>query len=142
MSWDPYVETLVSAGFHHCCIAGHNGQVWGATPAFKILPAELQKLAALLNDEEGFFENIRRKGFTLCGMPYALNRLDDPEDELRFLVARCKKNGKPARGAIVGRTAKTIIVGIHDPVYSDGHSFGRGKIAVFQLAESLSGMNF
>lgn len=142
MSWDPYIETLVSAGFHHGCIAGHDGQVWGTTPAFKITKTELQVVAALLNGQEDLPPKIERQGFTLCGMPYALNRLEDPEDDMRFLIARCKRTGKPTRGAVIGKTSKSIIVGIHDPVYSEGNSFGRANVAVFQLAESLSSMNF
>lgn len=142
MSWDPYVETLVNAGFHHVCIAGHNGQKWGSTSRLKISESEIQRLSAVLNGDAAAMENMRLRGFTIGGMPYALNRVDEMEDELRFLVGRCKRAGKPARGAIVGRTAKTVIVGVHDAVYSEGQSFGKGKVAMFQLAESLAAMDF
>ncbi|PXF46143.1 Profilin-2 [Gracilariopsis chorda] len=142
MSWDPYVDTLVEAGFHHACIAGHDGHVWGSTPDFKVQNAEIIRLVSVLLDDPEAIRAAYKSGFTLCVMPYALNRLDEAEDDLRMLVGRCKKAGKPARGAIVAKTAKSIIIGIHDPVYSDGKSFGRAKVAVFQLAETLIAMNF
>ncbi|CAN8066278.1 unnamed protein product [Agarophyton chilense] len=142
MSWDPYVQTLVEAGFHHACIAGHDGHIWGTTPNFKMQPKEIIRLHSVLTDDADAVQAIRQSGFALCTMPYALNKLDDAEDDLRMLVGRCKKAGKPARGAVVAKTAKSIIIGIHDPVYSDGQSFGRAKVAVFQLAETLIAMSF
>lgn len=142
MSWDPYVETLTAGGFHHSCIAGHNGQVWGTTPNFKILSTELTTLAKALSGADDAVERkLQDRGFTLQGIAYALTRVEDG-DEARFLIGRCKERGAPAKGVIVARTSKTVIVALHDPVFSDKKSFGRANVAICQLAESLAGMSF
>lgn len=142
MSWDPYVDQLISSGLHHCCIAGHDGHVWGSSAGFKISAKEIVSLCQALSDDSAARKRMQQKGLTVCGMPYALNRVEDAEDDIRYIVARCKKQGKPARGAIVARTPKTVIVGVHDPVYSEGESFGKAKVAISLLADSLFAMNF
>lgn len=135
------MNSLTEGGFHMGCIAGHNGQVWGATPSFKMVPYEIQTLAKVLDNDEEAINKIKTRGFTVQGMPYALNRLENSEDTA-FLIGRCKEHGAPSRGAIVARTAQTIIVGVHDPLHAGNRSFGKGHVAIFQLAESLAGMNF
>lgn len=142
MSWEPYVQALVQGGFHHGCIAGHNGHVWGTTSNFKVLPKEVQRLSDIMNQVDGARQSAEEKGFTVQGRAYAMNRFEDPEDDMAFLVARCKQLGSASRGVIVARTPQTIIIGVHDPVFAENISFGRAKVAMFQLAESLVSMNF
>lgn len=142
MSWDPYIQSLTNNGFYHCCIAGHNALQWAQTPSFKLAPIELQTLCRLFSDDSEALKRVLKRGFTIQSIPYALNRLDKSEDDTAFLIGRCKEHGAPARGVIVARTAKTLIVGIHDPIFAEGASFGNAYVAIFQLAESLAAMNF
>lgn len=144
MSWEPYVQSLVEGGFYHGCIAGHNGQIWGASPNFKVLPKEIVHLAAALStsDDTGALRSVQQKGFTVQGRAYALNRFEDGDDDISFLVGRCKQNGSAVRGVVVARTAQTVIIGVHDPIFAEGISFGKSSVAMFQLAESLVSMNF
>lgn len=142
MSWEPYVQSLVQGGFHNGCIAGHNGHIWGTTSNFKVLPKELERLAAIMNQAQDARYSAEQKGFTVQGRAYAMNRFEEPEDDMAFLVARCKQMGSASRGIIVARTPQTIIIGVHDPIFAEGISFGRAKVAMYQLAESLVSMNF
>lgn len=136
------MQSLVDGGFHHGCIAGHNGQIWGATPNFKVLPKEIMRLDAILNDDDNARLNAEQKGFTIQGRAYALNRYEEPEDDMAFLVGRCKQHGSASRGVVVARTPQTVLIGVHDPIFAEGISFGKGKVAMFQLAESLTSLNF
>lgn len=142
MSWEPYVASLVEGGFHHGCIAGHNGQIWGSTQSFKVLPKEILRLAAALNNDQDALSTLHQKGFTIQGRGYAINRFEEQEDDIAYIVGRCKQHGSAVRGVIVARTPHTIIIGVHDPIFAEGISFGKSKIAISQLAESLSSMNF
>lgn len=142
MSWDPYVKSLVDGGFHHGCIAGHNGQIWGTSANFKVMPKEIARLHAILSEQPDARVTAEQKGFTVQGRAYAMTRVDEPEDDMAFLVGRCKQHGSASRGVIVACTPQTIIVGVHDPIFSEGISFGKGKVAMFQLAELLTSMNF
>lgn len=142
MSWDPYIQSLTDNGFYDCCIAGHDALQWAQTPSFKLANVELQTFCRLFTEDSEALKRVVKRGFTLQSIPYALTRLDNSDDDAAFLIGRCKEHGAPTRGVIVARTAKTIIVGIHDPIYAEGVSFGKAYIAMFQLAESLAGMNF
>ena len=142
MSWDPYLEMLTSAGFHQCCIAGHNGQLWGTTPGFQPVAYEIKCFTSIFEHEEKAVKKLHEKGFSVQGLPYAMNRLEEVDDELGYLIGRCKEQGSDSLGAIIARTAKTIIVGVHNPVLANDFSFGKGRVAISQLAEALAGMNF
>lgn len=143
MSWEPYLETLVQAGFHHACIAGHNGSTWANTSSFKVLPKEVINLCTILsNDNAECLMHAQQKGFTVQGRSYTMNRFEEPEDDMSFLVGRCKQHGSASRGVAVARTSQTIIIGIHDPIFAQNISFGKCNVALFQLAETLTSMNF
>lgn len=142
MSWEPYVKSLTDGGFYQGCIAGHNGQIWGTTSSFKVLPVEVQTLVSVFSGKKDAIKRIKKRGFTIQGLPYTMNRLETTDDELAILIGRSKEYGAPARGVIVAYTAQTIIVGVHDPIYAGGMSFGKGHVAIYQLADALSGMNF
>lgn len=136
------MSALTTAGFHKGCIAGHDGVTWGTTPGFKMAPIELKSLAkALSGTDDEAIRKLQKRGFTVQGIPYALNKLDGSEENT-FVIGRCKEHGAPATGVIVARTAKTVIVAVHDPVFAEKRSFGKAHVAIFQLAESLSAMNF
>lgn len=142
MSWEPYVQTLVEGGFHHACIAGHDGAVWAGTPTFKVLPKEITNLHDILSLDPDALKHAQAKGFTVQGRQYALSRVDDADDEVTLLIGRCKQYGSASRGVVVGKTGQTIIVGVHDAIFAEGISFGRSNVALFQLAETLISMNF
>lgn len=142
MSWGPYVDSLTEGGFFQACISGHTGQIWGCTPSFKALPVEVKALVRAFSGDAAAVDALRTRGFTVHGHPYALTRLDTSDDDLAFLVGRSKEHGAPARGVIVARTPQTVIVGVHDPVFAKGRSFGKAHVAIHQLADALSAMNF
>lgn len=151
------MQTLVEGGFHHACIAGHDGAVWAATPTFKVLPKEIGLLSSVLgggggggggSDADGeevgeAMLHVRQKGFTVQGRQYAVSRVDEGDDlEVAILIGRCKQYGSASRGVVVAKTAQTIIIGVHDPIFAEGISFGKSNVAMFQLAETLISMNF
>lgn len=147
MSWEPYVQTLVDGGFHHACIAGHNGSIWGSTANFKVLPKEISLLCNLFSNADEDAHNaalatIQEKGFTIQGRAYAMNRYEQGEDEMSFLIGRCKQHGSASRGVCIARTAQTVIIGLHDAIFAEGISFGKSNVALYQLAEQLTSMNF
>lgn len=142
MSWEPYLESLVRGGFHHGCIAGHNGSTWAATPSFRVLPKEVKSLEAALGGDAETRLLFEEKGFTIQGRAYALNRIDELDDDMAILIGRCKQHGSASRGVIIARTAKTVIIGLHDPIFAEGISFGKSNVSLHQLAETLTSMNF
>ncbi len=85
---------------------------------------------------------LKERGFTVAGTRYALSRLENEDDEVRYLVGRCKETGQPSRGVIVARTARTLIFGVHDPIYSRNTSFEKCLVSMYTLADMLCGMSF
>lgn len=143
MSWDPYIASLTSAGIHHALISSHNGQPWASSSAsFTPVSSEIQALSRILSHDADALKRARKRGFTLQSLPYTLTRIDWGDDDTPFLLGRCKEPGAPAQGVLVARTAKTVIVAVHDPIYAEGASFGGAYVALFRLAESLTAMSF
>lgn len=143
MSWQPYVDdSLVAAGFYDATITSHTGQIWATTPDFNVTPAEATSLLPALDGDSEAQQTLKTHGFSVAGVPYALNRLEVGDDEVRYLIARCKEYGAPPRGVIVCRTARTLIFGVHDPIYAQSISFAKCSVAMYQLADLLVGMSF
>lgn len=69
--------------------------------------------------------SIATSGFTIAGQTYAFTRgeVDDDEGGVPFLQGRCKEEKKTSQGVIVYCTTTALIVGVHDPAYSNGNSF-------------------
>ena len=87
-------------------------------------------------------DTLVQKGFTVSGMKFALNKIENEDDEVRYLIGRCKQYGSPSCGVIVAKTLRTIIFGLHDPIYANNNSFGKCTVCLYQLADMLIGMGF
>jgi len=51
-----------------------------------------------------------------------------------FIQGRCKEEGKSSQGVIVMRTTSALLVGVHDPAYANGASFGKVNTDIGRLA--------
>ncbi len=143
MSWQPYVDdSLIGSGFQHACIASHEGQVWAASEAFVVKEKEVTRLHAALLGEEVAVRTLREHGFSVAGVSYTLSRLEFEDDDVHWLIGRCKETGERSRGVAVARTQRTLLFGVHDPLYARGFSFQQANAAMYTLAEMLYGMSF
>lgn len=53
-----------------------------------------------------------------------------------------KQTGEESEGIVIARTHKALVVGIHNPIYADGTSFGKSAVKMHQLAEYIMSMQF
>lgn len=108
----------------------------------QVSSSEAKAILPALEGEVDAENALKEKGFTVAGTRYALNRLENEDDEVRYLIGRCKQTGTPSRGVIVARTARTLIFGVHDPIYARDVSFAKCSVSMYQLADMLMGMSF
>lgn len=97
--------------------------------------------AALVGDDKAT-RTLRKHGFSVAGVSYTLSRLENEDDDVHWLIGRCKETGEPSRGVVVARTQRTLLFGVHDPLYARGFSFQQSNSAMYTLAELLYGMSF
>lgn len=103
---------------------------------------EAKKILPALEGEGEAEKQLKEYGFMAAGMSYTLNRMENEDDEVHYLIGRCKVTGEASKGIIVARTTRTIIIGVHDPIYSRGKSFEKCNSAMYALADMLVGMSF
>lgn len=98
---------------------------------------EVTKLATLLKGSD--LSSITAAGFTVAGQQYAFTRgeVDDDDGGASFVQGRCKEEGKSSQGVIIYCTAQAIIVGVHDPSYSNGASFGKVNTDIGRVADYM-----
>ena len=86
---------------------------------------EAVKLAKLLQGTS--LASITADGFYCAGQKYAFTRgeVDDQDGGASFIQGRCKEEGKSSQGIIIYCTNQALIIGVHDPAYSNGASFGK-----------------
>lgn len=58
------------------------------------------------------------------------------------MQGRCKEEGKSAQGVIVMCTAQALIIGVHDPAYSNGASFGKVNMDIGRVADYMMESGF
>lgn len=63
--------------------------------------------------------------------------IDDDDGGAAFLQGRCKEEGKSGQGVIIMCTAQSLIVGVHDPKYSNGASFGKANTDIGRVADYI-----
>lgn len=68
---------------------------------------------------------------------YTRGEVDDDEGGAAFIQGRCKEDGKSAQGIIIMCTTQAIIVGVHDPKYSNGASFGKVNTDIGRVADYI-----
>lgn len=102
---------------------------------------EATRLIAALEGDGEAVEALKERGFTVAGTCYALNRIENLDDEVRYLIGRCKETGTPSRGVVVTRTSRTLIFGVHDPI-GERRSFEQCAVSIYRLGDMLSGMGF
>lgn len=70
---------------------------------------------------------------------YAFTRgeVDDDEGGAAFVQGRCKEAGKSSQGVIIMCTAKAIVIGVHDPEYSNGASFGKVNADIGRIVDYM-----
>lgn len=128
-------DQLLAAGFSYASIVGHDGTTWACSPGYTVLPEEAKSLAALLGSNS--LDPITGPGFSVAGQRYAFTRgeVDDDEGGVPFIQGRCKEEGKSSQGIIVMRTTGALLVGVHDPAYANGASFGKVNTDIGRLAD-------
>lgn len=102
-----------------------------------MLPEECTKLAAVLTGSS--FDAVATTGFQIAGQNYTFTRgeVDDDDGGASFLQGRCKEESKSSQGVIVYCTASTLIIGVHDPAYSNGAAFGKVNTDIGRLADYM-----
>lgn len=75
----------------------------------------------------------------MCGDRYTCTRseLGDDDDTVPYLQGRCKEEGKSSQGVIIFVTTQAIVVGVHDPAYSQGASFGKVNTDIGRIADYM-----
>lgn len=78
-------------------------------------------------------------GFTVAGQRYTMTRgeVNDDDGQPSYVQGRCKEDNKSAQGVIVFLTSTAIIVGVHDPNYSNGQSFGKVNTEIGRIADYM-----
>lgn len=92
-----------------------------------------------LNDAANF-TTVTAAGFTVASQKYAFIRgeADDDDGGAAYLQGRCKEDGKNSQGVIIYKTTQSLLIGVHDPAYSNGASFNKvnsdlGRIADYMI---------
>lgn len=88
--------------------------------------------------------DISATGFFVASQKYAFTRgeVDDEEGGAAFLQGRCKEEGKSSQGIIVMCTAQAIVIGVHDPEYSNGASFGKVNADIGRIVDYMMESGF
>eukprot|EP00171_Calliarthron_tuberculosum_P016016 IDg16016t1 len=121
----------------YASINGHDGSKWASSPGFEVQVEEATKLATLLKGSD--LSPITANGFPVAGQQYAFTRgeVDDDDGGASFVQGRCKEDGKSSQGIIIYCTGQAIIVGVHDPSYSNGASFGKVNTDIGRVADYM-----
>lgn len=121
----------------YASIVGHDGAAWASSPGYNVLPDEAKKIATLLKGTD--LNSISSTGFTLAGQKYAFTRgeVNDEEGSPAFLQGRCKEEGKSSQGVIIMATGQALVIGVHDPAYSSGVSFGKANTDLGRVADYI-----
>mmetsp|Transcript_23686 Transcript_23686/g.34040 ORF Transcript_23686/g.34040 Transcript_23686/m.34040 type:complete len:144 (-) Transcript_23686:353-784(-) len=143
MSWDDYVnKNLRGAGFCYAAILGLDGSPYATTPGYVVLPEEAKLISDLLSSES--LDPITQEGFKISGQKYAFVRGELEDDEGTILVPYVQGNNKEksTQAVLCMRTAKCLVVAVHDPEYANGISLGTantemGKLCDYLLENSL-----
>ncbi|PXF43215.1 Profilin [Gracilariopsis chorda] len=142
-SWQTYVDDqLMAAGCMYAAIYGHDGSKWASSPGFDISNEECEVLVeALVNSNLG---KISGSGFTIATQKYTFTRgeVDDEEGNPSYAQGRCKEEGKSAQGVIIYATTQAFVIGVHDPQYADGASFGSVNTDAGRVADYLMELGF
>jgi Profilin len=127
----------------YAAIVDHDGSPWASSPGFVVLEEEAKSLSKLLTGTS--LDAIGGTGFSIAGQKYAFTRgeVDDQDGAASYLQGRCKEDGKSSQGVIVMCTTKALIVGVHDPAYSAGATFGKvntdiGRVADYMMEVRIS----
>lgn len=62
---------------------------------------------------------------------------DDGDGSAAYLQGRCKEDGKSSQGVIVYLTTQALVIGVHDPQYSNGASFGKVNTDIGRVADYM-----
>ncbi len=103
---------------------------------------EATKLSGLLKGSD--LSPIAATGFFVAGQKYAFTRgeVDDQDGGVSYLQGRCKEEGKSSQGIIVMCTGQALIIGVHDPAYSNGASFGKVNTDIGRIADYMMESGF
>mmetsp|Transcript_51811 Transcript_51811/g.127172 ORF Transcript_51811/g.127172 Transcript_51811/m.127172 type:complete len:144 (-) Transcript_51811:147-578(-) len=143
MAWQTYIDDqLLKAGFCYAAIVSLEGATWAASPGYTVLPEEAKMLSTLLGGTS--LDSVSSSGFNVAGQKYAFTRgeVDDEEGGVPFIQGRCKEDGKSSQGIIVMKTTQALIVGVHDPAYSNGASFGKVNTDIGRIADYMMESGF
>lgn len=62
---------------------------------------------------------------------------DDDDGSAPYVQGRCKEDGKSSQGVIIFMTTQTLVIGVHDPAYSQGATFGKVNTDIGRVADYL-----
>lgn len=135
MSWDPYIDNVVSqTGTQHCdraCIIGLDGSAWttsGHPNALKLAPNEAATIAKCFKSKD--FSSLQSSGIHAEGVKYQFLREEDGK-----LVMGKKKD----HGALCMASSKQAIVIAHTP---EGGQQGNTNKGVCFVSDYLEGMGY
>lgn len=135
-SWDTYISNMRSGGCMYASINGLDGSLWSASEGFVVLPEECAKLIDAMENE---MSALATAGFTVAGQHYTMTRGENGDDEgvPSFVMGRCKEEGKSTQGTVIFKTNQAIVVGVHDPAYSEGTTFGKVNTEIGRIADHM-----
>lgn len=106
---------------------------------------EAKKFATLLTSSSlAHLHSIAGAGFVCAGQKYAFTRgeVDDEDGGASFFQGRCKEEGKSSQGIIIMCTSQALIIGVHDPAYSNGTSFQKANTDIGRVADYMTESGF
>lgn len=62
---------------------------------------------------------------------------DDGDESAAYLQGRCKEEGKSSQGVIVYLTGQALVIGVHDPQWANGASFGKVNTDIGRVADYM-----
>lgn len=120
----------------YASINGHDGSLWACSPGFSVQVEECKAVVHALTQD---MSKVQSQGFTIAGQKYTFTRGekgDDEDDSAPYVQGRCKEEGKSSQGVIVFVTGQAVVVGVHDPSYSQA-SFGKVNTDIGRIADYM-----
>lgn len=67
---------------------------------------------------------------------------EDDGDGSASMQGRCKEEGKSSQGVIIYSSFQAILVGVHDPQYSNGIGFGKANTEMGKVVDYMLENNY
>jgi profilin len=128
MSWQPYVDRLLSGDLDKAAIFDSEGKsAWASSPGFAVTPGEMKEIIDAYNDKSEV-KAVQSNGLHVGGQKFVVLKTDD-----RSIYGRLGKEG-----IVIVRTDKALLVA-H---YGEGTQPGAAANTVEQVADYLKKTGF